>query len=184
MDVKIEARIFWGDKHFRSPGFPFLHHELGTPREWCSALPLRSVDVQRGVRWTSKSAVNRTEESFTSSGRYRGSVPEISSTEEMHLRNGGQDGREADRRRGQSSQSWALLGFDDGGFQRLNRLLTLIQAGHSIDVEIHTQAVTELIGHQLGINAGPSTETGMRAPHGLKRGPVESDRLELRCDEP
>jgi hypothetical protein len=89
MDVKIEARIFWGDKHFRSPGFPFLHHELGTPREWCSALPLRSVDVQRGVRWTSKSAFNRTEESFTSSCRYCGSVPEISSTEEMQLRNGG-----------------------------------------------------------------------------------------------
>ena len=43
----------------------------------------------------------------------------------------------------------AWLGPDDGGFQGLNRLLTLIQASHGIDVEIHTQAMTELIGHQL-----------------------------------
>jgi hypothetical protein len=70
----------------------------------------------------------------------------------------------------------ALLGQpDDGGFQGLNCMLTLIQAGHGIDVEIHTQAVAELIGHQLGINAGLAAETGMRTPHDLKRGPVESD---------
>ena len=60
-------------------------------------------------------------------------------------------------------------------FQGLNRMLTLIQAGHGIDVEIHAQAVTELIGHELGINARLSTETGMRTPHRLKGGPVESD---------
>ena len=64
---------------------------------------------------------------------------------------------------------------DDCGFQGLNRMLTLIQAGHGIDVEIHAQAVTELIGHELGINARLSTETGMRTPHRLKGGPVESD---------
>ena len=69
----------------------------------------------------------------------------------------------------------AWLGPDDGGFQGLNRMLTLIQAGHGIDVEIHTQAVTELIGHQLGINARLPTETGMRTPHDLKGGPVEAD---------
>src|SRR5262249_9421507 len=75
-------------------------------------------------------------------------------------------------------------GAGDVGFQGLNRLLTLIQAGHSIDVEIHTRAGTELIAHRLGVNGGLSTESGMRAPHGLKRSPVESDGFELRCDQP
>ena len=75
----------------------------------------------------------------------------------------------------QSFSQLALLGPDDCGLQGLNRLLPLIQVGHSIDVEIHTQAVTELIGHQLGINARLPTETGMRTPHDLKGGPVEAD---------
>jgi hypothetical protein len=58
----------------------------------------------------------------------------------------------------------ALLGPDDGGFQSLNRLLTLIQAGHGINIEIHTQAVTELIavlcGHHNGIVPGDIAGSG------------------------
>jgi hypothetical protein len=54
-----------------------------------------------------------------------------------------------------------VFGPDDSGFQGLNRLLTLIQVGDSMDVEIHREAGTELIGHQLGINAGLPTSAGM-----------------------
>jgi hypothetical protein len=52
----------------------------GTTRVWPGA-PLKSVDVQRGVRWTSECAVSRTEESFTSSGHHHGSFLEITNTE-------------------------------------------------------------------------------------------------------
>src|SRR5215510_14197054 len=77
----------------------------------------------------------------------------------------------------------ALVGWDDGGFQGLNRLLTLIQAGNGINIEIHTQAVAELIGDQLGINAGLPTKTGMRAAHDLEGRPVQSDGFQLRGQE-
>jgi len=40
------------------------------------------------------------------------------------------------------SLSWRWA--HDGGFQDLNRLLTLIQAGNGIDIEIHTHAVVGL----------------------------------------
>jgi hypothetical protein len=33
------------------------HHDLGAQREYCPALLLKSLDVQRGVRWTSECAV-------------------------------------------------------------------------------------------------------------------------------
>src|SRR5262249_42124374 len=44
-------------------------------------------------------------------------------------------------------------------------------------VALPAQAVTELIGHQLGIDGRLPTQTGMRAPHDLKGRPVESGRV-------
>jgi hypothetical protein len=65
MDVKIEARIFEQPNILRSRGFPFLHHELGAQREYGPALLLNSVDVQRGVRWTSECDVSRPKKSLS-----------------------------------------------------------------------------------------------------------------------
>ena len=44
--------------------------------------------------------------------------------------------------------------------------------------------MSQLIGDELGIDAGLTAETGMRASHDLERGPVELDRLQPRCNEP
>src|SRR5262245_3867273 len=57
----------------------------------------------------------------------------------------------------------ALLGPDDGGFQGLNHVLTLIQAGHGVDVKIHTQAVTELIAAVKGVRDGTPPRRFRRA---------------------
>src|SRR5262249_8882010 len=73
---------------------------------------------------------------------------------------------------------------DESCFQDLNGVPTLIQSRNGVDIKIHTESVAELIGHQLRIDAGLTRETGMRAAHDLKRGPVELDRLQPRCNEP
>src|SRR5262245_21132174 len=63
-------------------------------------------------------------------------------------------------------------------------MLTLIQAGNRIDLEIHAESVAQLIGHELGIDACLTGETGMGAAHDLKRGPAELDRLQPWRNEP
>ena len=63
-------------------------------------------------------------------------------------------------------------------------MLTSVQSGNGVDIEIHTESVAQLIGHELGIDARLTGETGMRAAHDLKRGPVELDRLQPRRNEP
>jgi hypothetical protein len=60
----------------------------------------------------------------------------------------------------------------------LNGVLALIQGGNGVDIEIHAESVAQLIGHELGIDAGLTGETGMGASHDLKRGPAELDRLQ------
>src|SRR5262249_2602347 len=65
-----------------------------------------------------------------------------------------------------------------------NGMLTLIQAGNRINIEIHAESVAQLIGHELGIDAGLTGETGMSAAHDLKRGPAELDRLQPWRNEP
>ena len=44
--------------------------------------------------------------------------------------------------------------------------------------------MAQLIGHELGIDAGLTGETGMGAAHDLKRGPVELNRLQPWRNEP
>ena len=61
---------------------------------------------------------------------------------------------------------------------------TLIQGRNGVDIKIHTESVGQLIGHQLRIDAGLRGETGMGAPHDLKRGPAELDRLQPWRNEP
>src|SRR5215470_13861540 len=75
-------------------------------------------------------------------------------------------------------------GWDESCFQGLNGVPTLIQSRNGVDIKIHTESVAELIGHQLRINAGLTRETGMRAAHDLKRGPIELNRLQPRRNEP
>src|SRR5215831_14782120 len=69
-------------------------------------------------------------------------------------------------------------------FQGLNGVLTSVQSGNGVDIEIHTESVAQLTGHELGIDARLTGETGMRAAHDLKRGPVELNRLQPRRNEP
>jgi len=45
---------------------------------------------------------------------------------------------------------------------------SLVQGGYRIDVEIHTERMTELIGDELRIDAGLSGETRVSAAHDLK----------------
>jgi len=78
----------------------------------------------------------------------------------------------------------AALLPDENRFKGLNGLLTLIQSGDRVHIEIDAESVAELIGDELGIDAGLTAETGMRASHDLERGPVELDRLQPRCNEP
>jgi len=52
----------------------------------------------------------------------------------------------------------------------MHSFLALMEWGQRVHIQIHTQTVPQLIGHQLGIDAGLPAETGMRASHDLKRG--------------
>src|SRR5947207_14016243 len=44
--------------------------------------------------------------------------------------------------------------------------------------------MSQLIGDELGIDAGLTRQTGMRASHDLKGSPWESNRFEARQNEP
>ena len=57
---------------------------------------------------------------------------------------------------------------DQRGFQDVDSVSSLVQGGYGIDVEIHTERMTELIGDELRIDAGLSGETRVSAAHDLK----------------
>src|SRR5262249_32626128 len=62
--------------------------------------------------------------------------------------------------------------------------IAVIQGGKGVDIEIHAESVARLIGHELGIDAGLTGETGMGAAHDLKCGPAELDRIQRWRNEP
>src|SRR5262249_27223655 len=68
--------------------------------------------------------------------------------------------------------------------RRLNCLLTLVQRGDRVHVEIHSQSVAELICDEFGIDTSLVCETRMSASHDLKGRPAEFDRFEFGRDEP
>lgn len=78
----------------------------------------------------------------------------------------------------------ASAGTDDRRFQLIHGSLALIESRHRIDVQIHTQSVAQLIGDQLGINARLAGQTRMRAPHNLKRRPLQADGFQARPNPP
>jgi hypothetical protein len=52
-----------------------------------------------------------------------------------------------------------------------------LQRRDGIHVEIHSQPMAQLIGHELGIDAGLAGETRMRAAQDLERHPFQSNRF-------
>ena len=55
------------------------------------------------------------------------------------------------------------LRMDKGGFQNLDGVLAPVQCGDRVDIQIHSQPMTELIGNQLWIDTRLSGQTGMGA---------------------
>ena len=62
--------------------------------------------------------------------------------------------------------------------------MALVEGGDGVDVEIHAQRMTQLIGHQLRVNADVPREASMRAAHDLKRGPFQLDGFQPWRNQP
>ena len=71
-----------------------------------------------------------------------------------------------------------------GRFQDLDGVLPGLQRRDGIDVEIHSQPMAQLIGHELGIDARLAGETRMRAAQDLKRHPFQANRFQPWTDLP
>src|SRR5262249_50087870 len=69
-------------------------------------------------------------------------------------------------------------------FQYLDGVLSGLQRRHGIDVEIHSESMAKLIGHELGIDADLAGETRMRAAQDLKGDPFQSNGFQSRPDLP